>query len=181
MERARKRLYDYSKQPPAFIWDQIQNELNKEEVPVVRMSSRPKLIKYLFAAAAALLIIFVGKVFFSDRNPEKNSNVQLNAGVTDTKLINDSLQKNKQTLELIVQGKENTIAASPNKYLVISGPQGEPVKISKKAARLIVSLDGEYPPKPVWDKKIEEWKQVMLSNTATSSPTDLMSMLEEMN
>ena len=58
------------------------------------------------------------------------------------------------------------------------GPEGQPVKISTKAATLIVSADDEYPPKPVWNKKIEKWKQIMLSSTLSPTSTNLLEIVQ---
>ena len=63
------------------------------------------------------------------------------------------------------------------KYITIAGPEGQAVKISPKAATLILSADNDYPPNPVWNKKINKWKQIMLSNTMSPTSTSLVDIL----
>ena len=64
------------------------------------------------------------------------------------------------------------------KYITIAGPEGQPVKISAKVATLILSADKEYPPKPVWNSKIDKWQQIMLSNTISPTSSGMMDMFQ---
>ena len=64
------------------------------------------------------------------------------------------------------------------KYLTIAGPECEPVKISPKVATLIESTDNEYPPKPVWNKKIEKWQEIMLGSTLSPTSTNLLDVVQ---
>lgn len=178
MEKAREKLYEYSVEPPNMVWEAIRKELNRE-IKVVSMQSRPRILKYFLAAAAALVILFFGKIFFNQNNSGIQKGNEPSVVNVFGSEVSDSLKSNKRALELIVEGKTLPNELTTKKYMVISGPQGEPVKISGKAAQLILSIDGEYPPRPVWDKKIEEWKQIMLSSTFTSSPAELMDVLQQ--
>src|SRR5690606_4257864 len=94
--------------------------------------------------------------------------------------------ENNEALENIINAPadQKLIAGKTDsglKYITISGPEGTPVKISPKAATLIISADGEFPPKPVWDKKIDKWQKIMLNQNTASSPTGLMEMLMEVS
>jgi len=51
----------------------------------------------------------------------------------------------------------------------VAGPEGQPVKISPKAATLIIAANNDFPPKPTWSKKVDKWQKIMLSSTI--SPT----------
>ncbi len=86
--------------------------------------------------------------------------------------VKDSLLTNNKTLEAIIKSSKNKNQLVKNyespetkvkKYITIEGPECQPVKISSKVATLIESADNEYPPKAVWNKKIDKWKQIMLS------------------
>ena len=65
------------------------------------------------------------------------------------------------------------------KYITISGPEGEPVKISPKVATLIISADGENPPKPVWNQKINKWQHIMLTNNITPTSGNLIDIIQK--
>jgi hypothetical protein len=101
--------------------------------------------------------------------------------------IKDSLYQNNKTLAAIIKSTKdkNLLANNTNnpllnskKYITIEGPGGQPVKISSKAATLIVSADNEFPPKPVWSKKIEKWKRIMLSSTFSPTSTSLLDIAQ---
>ena len=65
-------------------------------------------------------------------------------------------------------------------YITIMGPQGQPVKISSKAASLLVSTN-ETPADPKWNKKIIQWKNAMQSNTLAATPGNFMDIVELTN
>lgn len=183
MEDYKNKLLNYQETPPADIWNKISNELNDEkaiQIPGLRRKS--KLLFYGLTAAASLVIIFLSTVLFN-KNEEDKSIAKAPANIEQTATTNkDSIELNQQMLEKIIETPDKKLLASnfrnPKKYITIAGPEGEPVKISAKAATLIVSADNDYPPKPVWNKKIDKWKKIMLSNTSTPTATNLVDILQ---
>lgn len=183
MEDYKNKLLNYQETPPADIWNKISNELNDEkaiQIPGLRRKS--KLLFYGLTAAASLVIIFLSTVLFN-KNQEDKSIVKAPVNIEQTATTNkDSIELNQQMLEKIIETPDKKLLASnfrnPKKYITIAGPEGEPVKISAKAATLIVSADNDYPPKPVWNKKIDKWKKIMLSNTSTPTATNLVDILQ---
>ncbi len=101
--------------------------------------------------------------------------------------MKDSIALNQKILESIIHNPKekeeivsNNLQATniPKKYITISGPEGQPVKISPKVATLIVSADHEFPPKPIWSKKIERWKRIMLSSTVSPTSAGLADLIQ---
>ena len=183
MEDYKNKLLNYQETPPADIWNKISNELNDEKViQIPGLRRKSKLLFYGLTAAASLVIIFLSTVLFN-KNQEDKSIVKAPANIEQTATTNkDSIELNQQMLEKIIETPDKKLLASnfrnPKKYITIAGPEGEPVKISAKAATLIVSADNDYPPKPVWNKKIDKWKKIMLSNTSTPTATNLVDILQ---
>jgi hypothetical protein len=74
----------------------------------------------------------------------------------------------------------NKIIASntTSTYITIEGPQGQPIKVSTKMATLIDSSDNKVPPKPSWNKKINEWREIMKGNTLAPTPGNFLDIIE---
>lgn len=192
MQNFKQKLYDYESMPPKSIWDKIVTELDNSEKKAVQIPSfrkRSKFIFYGLTAAASLLIIFISSLFFQKNNknidnPEVAAFSSITGDSAANKGINDSL--NNKTLKSIIESSKdkslvagNSITpASEKKYITIAGPEGQPVKISSKVATLIVSADNDYPPRPVWDKKIKKWKEIMLSSTISPTATNLLDIMQ---
>ncbi|MEP7251585.1 MAG: hypothetical protein ABI683_04370 [Ginsengibacter sp.] len=188
MQDFRQKLYDYEANPPKQVWDNILNQMNSAEKKVIPISSFRKRSKFLFyglTAAASLIIIFVSTLFFEKKHSGQNDQqtVSTPAGNNVNNAISDSI--NNKTLKLIIESsKEGSLAQNnpadsrEKKYLTIAGPEGQPIKISSKVATLIVSADNDYPPKPVWDKKINKWKEIMLSSTISPTATNLLDIVQ---
>lgn len=190
MQNFKDKLLNYEAEPPIGIWDNIAAELNDGDQKVIQLPSLRKRSRFLFyglTAAASLVIIFVSSLFF-DRSGKKDHS---QTDVTFTKNNYDSLAKsqtkdslNNVALEGIIRSNKTNVAVAEKqsggqkKYITILGPGGQPVKISSKVATLIVSADNDYPPKPVWDKKINKWKQLMLSSTLSPTATNLLDIAE---
>ncbi len=118
---------------------------------------------------------------------QKNDNTALTGKHQELKVNNPA---NKNNLPLNNQ-PQNTVAnnqppkdeitipdIASKKYITISGPEGQPVKISSKAASLIESSDDQFPPKPVWNKKISKWKDIMQANSLAPSSGNLIDIVE---
>jgi hypothetical protein len=183
MEDFKNKLLNYQETPPADIWNKISDELNDEkiiQIPGLRRKS--KFLFYSLTAAASLVIILLSTVLFN-KNKEDRSVAKVPAKVEQAPQTNkDSIELNQQMLEKIIETPDKKLLASnfqhQKKYITIAGPEGQPVKISAKAATLIVSAGNDYPPKPVWNKKIDKWKKIMLSNTTAPTATNLVDILQ---
>lgn len=73
---------------------------------------------------------------------------------------------------------DHNLLASNTKYMIIEGPEGQPVKISSKMAMLIDSSETKISSKPVWNKKIDEWKEIMKGNTLAPTPGNFLDIVE---
>jgi len=186
MENFKDKLYHYQAPPPEGAWNKISAGLDDQKViKIPGLRSKSKFLFYGMTAAASLIIILISTFLFN-RNKEIKPVAEVPVVKTDnlaSQKEKDSIELNKQILETIIQTPpDKKLLASnfkkPKKYLTIAGPEGQPVKISTKAATLIVSADDEYPPKPVWNKKIEKWKQIMLSSTTSPTATNLVDILQ---
>ena len=192
MQNFKERLYNHEATPPPEIWDNISAELDNKSsklLPMRGLRRRSKFIFYGLTAAASLIIIFVSSVLFNKSGDNIKSKVlpSLQADNIAAQKVKDSLNLNNKTLEAIIKSSKDKNLLAKNyenssskvkKYITIAGPQGQPVKISSKVATLIESADNEYPPKPVWNKKIEKWKQIMLNTTISLTSTSLLDIAQ---
>ena len=85
---------------------------------------------------------------------------------------------NENTNESIRETDSNLLANNSTRYITIEGPQGQPVKISSKMASLIDSSETKVSTKPVWHKKIDEWKEIMKANTLAPTPGNFLDIVE---
>ena len=192
MENFKEKLYHYQITPPPDMWSKIETDLDDQKV--IQLPGIRKKSSYLFygiTAAAAIVILLISGIFFTkEENTAPLAKVQPQTQVLRSipQLDKDSIEKNQEILESIINTKtnKNLIASlqpakvSGNKeYITIAGPEGQPVKISRKAATLIISADDEYPPKAKWDKQIDEWQQIMLDNMLSPTPTNLMDIMQK--
>lgn len=188
MQNFKDKLYNYETPPPGDMWSKISAELDDQKVVQLKgLRGKSKFIYYGVTAAAALVIIFVSNLFFKKNSEDpavvKNS---ISNGSYFSSSSEDSINQNYQLLEKIINTPKNEKLLAYNnakegfskKYITIEGPQGQPVKISAKVATLILSADKEYPPKPVWNEKIDEWQKIMLSNTSSPTSAGLMDMIQ---
>lgn len=186
MKTVKDKLYNYEVNPPEKAWDNIASQIGHAKV--VTMKSRRPLYFAMAGAAAVVIFLAINMIFFNKENPAGNQNAVFKTATNYSRAKKDSIKKNYQILETIIKAPESKklIASSHlsergfnKRYITICGPEGEPVKISPKAATLIVSADDEYPPKPVWDKKISKWQKIMLNSSVSASPTNLMDILQQ--
>lgn len=190
MQNFKQKLYEYESTPPKNIWDNIARELDNSEPRVIQIPAfrkRSKFIFYSLTAAASLLIIFISSLLFEKNKNTKDQHTSSVSFIDDSaarKDRNDSL--NNKTLKSIIEStKDKSLVAGTftqrgniKKYITIAGPGGQPVKISSKVATLIVSANNDYPPRPVWDKKINKWKEIMLSSTISPTATNLLDVMQ---
>ncbi len=185
MENFKEKLYNYEAEPPSNAWEYISAELNPADPKIISLRKKSRFIFYGVTAAASLVIIFLSSIFFNKSSIHKNSHAVNQSQNITAKEIQDSISLNNKILEEIINSAKdkNTIAQNyamlkGKRYLTIAGPEGQPVKISPKVATLIESADNEFPPKPVWNKKIEKWKQIMLSTTLSPTSTNLLDVAQ---
>lgn len=176
MKTVKERLRDFEEQPPEEMWDKISARLREGKI-TANYRRKTKITAFITAAAAIATIMVINFVF---TNKEVHS-----PKVTTATTFSDSMEKNNELLESLInapQSKKLTeskslISTGIMKYFTIEGPEGEPVKISPKVATLIISADNEFPPKPVWNKQIDEWQQFMLTNNVVPTSVSLMEVL----
>lgn len=186
MQNFKNKLYNYETPPPEKIWDNIIEDLYDERVIKMHRYRKNKFLFYGATAAASIIIIFIGSVFF-----KKNTNsVSTNRSQSDqliSQKLKDSIKLNQQILKSIINNpkeKKEIIAENPDqsnivkKYLTVAGPEGQPVKISPKVATLIISTDDENPPKPVWSNEIRKWQQIMLSSTISPTSANFINLVQ---
>lgn len=188
MQTFNDRVYHYEAVPPENIWDEITGELYNEKVKKLR-HGKSRLLFYGVAAAASVIILFLGSLFFqpnspsslTDRQHQMNQSNKITAQITK-----DSISINQKILNSIIndpQEKKEIVSGDFNltkafkKYLTIEGPTGQPVKISPKVATLILSADDEYPPKPIWSNKIHKWQKIMLNTTISPTSASLLDIV----
>jgi hypothetical protein len=118
--------------------------------------------------------------------PIEEKTILKNNTDTDELLAQNKLQKSgpnqKQNKEVIkkTDSTDNNLILSntTSRYITIEGPQGQPVKVSSKMATLIDSSETKVSSKPVWNKKINEWREIMKSNTLTPTPGNFLDIVE---
>jgi hypothetical protein len=191
MQNFKEKLYNYEVEPPSGIWQNINAELNVSNTKIASITGvrkRSKFIFYGITASASLIIIFLISILFN--TSQKNINAVSNSANHPrnlSKQIQDSLNLNSKILKDIINSTKDKNLLALNyenssgkgkKYLTIAGPECQPVKISPKVATLIESADNEFPPKPVWNKKIEKWKKIMLSSTFSPTSTNLLDIVQ---
>jgi len=193
MQDFKNKLYNYETPPPGEIWHNIAKELQiaeeAEDEKVVKISAHRKstLLFYGATAAASVVIIFIGSLFFNkNKHVNPATNIPANTNKILAQKIKDSINLNQRILESIIHNpkeKKEIIAKNQNqkiskKYLTVANPEGQPVKISPKVATLIISADNGFPPKPVWNKKISKWQKIMLSSTVSPTSANLIDLVK---
>jgi len=174
MQNFKNKLYDFEAAPPEKIWSDIRKELSDNKSIEITVRKKSKKLYYLAIAAASLTIIFLGSLFF-----KKNSTTPSGVATSvSPEKMRDSMALNHKILESIIHSPKekheivlNDLQSAdiPKKYITVAGPEGQPVKISPKAATLIIAANNDFPPKPTWSKKVDKWQKIMLSSSM--SPT----------
>lgn len=183
MNTVKEKLYHFEANPPSDMWDKIAEKTATGKVVPMQKRKNTKRLAFTTAAAAIVILLLINFVFLN-KNTETN-----NTASTAIQGFNDSEEKNNELLDAIINAPENKkltesynlITEGIMRYFTIEGPEGEPVKISPKVATLIISADNDYPPKPVWNKKIDEWQHIMLTNHVTSASSGLLDIIQQAN
>ena len=206
MNDAKNKMYNYETPPPDGVWKAIATELDSNEAKVIPMSKKKNTTFYYIAAAAVALIIF-SLIFFTNRSSESGdekfttssdktyseTDLKTNTIITvptDEKITvnnNDMPAKHKvekdntnqkQNKEIKKTIDHNLIASNTSSYITVEGPQGQPVKINSKMATLIDSSETKIASKPIWNKKINEWREIMQANTLAPTPGNFLDIIE---
>lgn len=177
MDKLKNKLINYSVEPGEMAWENIRRALddNKQEI-----SSPKKITRYLVPLAAAVVVFILCALFFINKNESPGQVSETDSGENekntvafsspDTSLL--SSKQNDQSSNIISTEKIT------NDYITIASVDGKPVKISSKAATLILSSDDQYPPKAVWSAKVNKWKTRMLSNPVTPTTSNFLDIAD---
>ena len=174
MQNFKNKLYDFEVTPPENIWSDISKDLAGNKIIKITDRKKSKSLYYVAIAAASLVIIFLGSLFFKHNSPSSENSTT----TVSNEKMRDSMALNHRILESIIHSPKekheivlNDLQSPdiPKKYITVAGPEGQPVKISPKAATLIIAANNDFPPKPTWSKKVDKWQKIMLSSTI--SPT----------
>jgi len=186
MQTFQDKLYHYEETPPERTWDDIADKLYNEKVVALHKRGKRRLISYAVAAAASILILFLGSLFFRNDKHSPLAGKETKSNDLSSLVIKDSIKLNQQILNSIISSPQEKkeivsnnfdLGKTLKKYLTIEGPSGEPVKISPKVATLILYADNEYPPKPTWSNEIRKWQKIMLTTTVSPSSASLLDMI----
>lgn len=148
------KMYNYEVTPPQDVFENVFNRLDDEKVKP--FGGKITLLQHFSTnLVAACLILFIIAIVFLDLHPRKAENIvsERYAIVDDSPAL---VQSNAPIL------KRN--------YITVIGPQGK-VKVSRKVAEIFVAP--ETPSKAQWNKKLEHWKNIMM----TASNTDFMDVI----
>ena len=189
METFKNRIYHYEEIPPENTWDDIADKLYNEKAIKLYRHGKTRFLFYGAAAAASIIIIFLGSLFFKTNKTSyyiDNQTPFSKSSKISAQAIKDSIRINQKILNSIIndpQEKKEIVSSNfdLNKalknYLTIKSPTGQPVKISPKVATLILSADNEYPPKPIWSDKINKWQKIMLNTTLSPTSASLLDII----
>ena len=208
MDDLKNRMYNYEATPPAGVWNAIVTELDGNEAKVIPLKKKKNNTFYYVAAASVVLILFSVIYFANRSSKSNEQFVSSTDKANDTSVSNNlimtvpaedkSIAKNSDNANLPKQNKSqkgvpnqdqpkdrvnnndsNLLANNTaTRYITIEGPQGQPVKISSKMASLIDSSETKVLTKPVWHKKIDEWKEIMKTNTLAPTPGNFLDIVE---
>ena len=198
MSNVKDKIYNYEVAPPPGVWDAIAKDLNGNEARIIPFAKKSNKLLYFSLAAASVAIIAFIFIFFNpssapqqivstptDTSSSKNEQVLMTVPLEENKIIKK--EKKEDIVVKKIPGKKNTLekkiteektedAANEQEtsYITMAGPEGQTIKISAKAATLIDSSNE----KPVWNKKVKEWKEIMKANTLAPTPGNFMDIIE---
>ena len=175
-------------------------------MPITKRNN--KTLYYLAAAAVAIilfcLVIFTTE--FSKSTDEKlitssenksdtlNNNVLITVPTDEKNTVKDNNESQNQNIskknrpdkkqnKVAIENKKSTednqlTSNSSSRYITIEGLQGQPVKVSSKMATLIDSSETKTASKPIWNKKINEWREIMKVNTLAPTTGNFLDIIE---
>ena len=202
------RIYDYEAMPPEGVWNDIAKELDSNEAKVIPIKSKNNRGYYYLAAASVAVIVFCVIFFSSRTQSSGDNllttssdkkavdsgsanGVIMTVPVEEKTIATNNEQKNNlhKTQRSTEEQKHqqdasknndpaNVTAINTPRYITIEGPQGQPVKISSKMATLIDSSETQTPTKPIWNKKINEWRELMKVSTLAPTTGNFLDIVE---
>lgn len=148
-------MYNYEVTPPHEVFENIFNRIDEEKVKP--LNGKITLLQHFSTnLVAACLLLFIIAIVFLDLHPRKTEN-----NIAEHyAIVEDSPTS-------VPSNETNTLKRN---YITVIGPQGK-VKVSRKVAEIIVAP--ETPSKAQWNKKLEHWKNIMM----TASNTDFMDVI----
>ncbi len=185
MQNLKDKMYNYEVTPPKQSWDIITSTLDEEKTEEQFPAKKIyKTFYYGLSAAATVAIIVFSLIFWVNNSNKKSNETAVVPSANLKNDANDNTPKNqlptddkitvpKSNPEDVISANNTTtvkdknklkdpaVASNTKKYITITGPQGKPVKISSKAATLIVSSDQQNPSEPIWNDKVKKWKDIM--------------------
>lgn len=206
MDDVKNKMYNYETTPPDGVWKAITAELDRNEAKVIPMGKKNSRTFYYLAAASVAVIIFC-VIYFTNKSSKStdenyttsSDKTPLDTGVKNNTFItvpieekttaknNDLPAKHKvekdntnqkQNKEIQKEINYNQVASNTSRYITVEGPQGQPVKINSKMATLIDSSETKISSKPIWNKKINEWREIMKANTLAPTPGNFLDIIE---
>lgn len=207
MSDFKKRMYNYEEAPPEGVWESIALNLDTR-AKVIPINRKKNYTWYYVAAASVIVILFCLIFFNRESSKSDEKIFTQTPGIKDDTANNNlimtvpqeekTIAKNQTHIETPTtplenksqkggpnhdQAKDdkedsNLLASNTPRYITIEGPQGQPVKISSKMALLIDSSETKKATKPVWHKKIGEWKEIMKTNTLAPTPGNFLDIIE---
>lgn len=205
MDDLKNRMYNYEATPPAGVWESIAAELDGDGAKVITMVKKQKYTFYYIAAASIAVIIFLF-IFFNNSSNQNDQIITAHNSQNDsasnehllmtvpkekatahakTDTINKIIVINKpqkggpnESKDNVKTKPDSNITANNTRYITIEGPGGQPVKISSKMATLIDSSETKVSTKPVWHKKIDEWRNLMKVNTLAPTTNNFLDIVE---
>jgi hypothetical protein len=206
MDDVKNKMYNYEVTPPEGVWEAIADELDRNGAKVIPLTRKRNNAFYYVAAASVAVLVFC-LIFFTNRSStssdklitssdnkktgdstvnnnlmtvptEEKSTVKNNNGSLAKNKIQKDRPDQKQTKDVIRDNDSALLANNTARYITIEGPQGQPVKISSKMASLIDSSETQVPGKPIWHKKINEWREIMKGNTLAPTPGNFLDIVE---
>jgi hypothetical protein len=202
MDTLQNRMYNHEETPPEGVWESIAAELDSTATKIIPIKKKNNYRAYYLVAASLALIIF-SWIFFSRQDSKTKTETEFvtapgnDTSATENRVFltvpieqkttaknNEDQPVHRSTKdgqqEKNKQHKEDSeiVAVNTTRYITIEGPEGQPVKISSKMATLIDSAETKTPTKPIWNKKINEWREIMKGNTLAPTPGNFLDIVE---
>jgi hypothetical protein len=165
MQNIKDKMYNYEVTPPSKSWQVIVTVLDNKSRNLTSLKKRSKIFYISLSAAAAITIFVFGATFWKNSSSGKDAEDKITVPKTSSKKYNPN-------------SEGAAFEPDSKKYITITGSLGECVKISSKAAKLIVASDNQDPPKPVWSAKVNKWKDKMESNVLAPSTANFLDIVE---
>lgn len=170
MQNLKDKMYNYEVTPPSQSWQVIATSLDENKTANLRPFEKRSKVFYFSLGAVAALAIFVFSLIFWGDNPGKKTS---ETTVANSEKASNGAHESDNKITV-----PKTSEPASKKYITITSPQGECVKISSKAAMLIVSSDNQNPPKPVWNAKVDKWKDIMESNIFAPTTANFLDIVD---